>query len=377
MLGRKLALGDKQKGAFLGALVADALTLPTHYEYDAEKIHSFYGTIDRYFAPGEKTGGETHGVGWGARNFHNGNGKPGGAKKPGEQTDYGDYNLLLLEYLVKENSKKIDLPKLIRFWQKKLESEWRSWICTQTKQTYQQVGGASHEQLEEVGTEELSNTLGGMSNAMSLRSAPAFVVCQSEAEAVEFARLAMFTHKEPSAHAGAEFFTRLTWRVINSESQDLDLQKVIERVASEMKNEFVTEKVRQAIAKVEEVRSGSTELSRIEENWKQDDYAITSFARLWDVGKSEPIKVGKASPTEGTLPASVYFILKYGGRGNGMIDAFKANAMVGGDNASRAIAIGMVLGGDEGCGSIPEELGIKGLVEWQRANEWLDKVMGN
>ena len=28
------------------------------------------------------------------------------------------------------------------------------------------------------------------------------------------------------------------------------------------------------------------------------------------IGKSEPIKVGKASPTEGTLPGSVYFILK-------------------------------------------------------------------
>ena len=30
-----------------------------------------------------------------------------------------------------------------------------------------------------------------------------------------------------------------------------------------------------------------------------DDLALTSMARLWDVGRSEPIKVGKASPTEG------------------------------------------------------------------------------
>ena len=59
-----------------------------------------------------------------------------------------------------------------------------------------------------------------------------------------------------------------------------------------------------------------------------DDLAMTSMARLWDVGKSEPIKVrldsfffmnlpllqlaqvGKASPTEGTLPGSIYIILK-------------------------------------------------------------------
>merc|ERR1719324_960680 len=30
------------------------------------------------------------------------------------------------------------------------------------------------------------------------------------------------------------------------------------------------------------------------------------MARLWDVGKTEPIKVGKASPTDGTLPTSAY-----------------------------------------------------------------------
>ena len=42
-----------------------------------------------------------------------------------------------------------------------------------------------------------------------------------------------------------------------------------------------------------------------------DDLALTSMARLWDVGKTEPIKVGKASPTEGTLPGSIYFIVKY------------------------------------------------------------------
>ena len=36
---------------------------------------------------------ETHGVGWGDRNFHGGNGR-GPPKRAGEQTDYGDYNIL-------------------------------------------------------------------------------------------------------------------------------------------------------------------------------------------------------------------------------------------------------------------------------------------
>ena len=59
------ATADRVRGAFVGALVADALSLATHYEYDATRIKKFYGAIDRYYAPGEKTGGTTHGVGWG------------------------------------------------------------------------------------------------------------------------------------------------------------------------------------------------------------------------------------------------------------------------------------------------------------------------
>ena len=42
-----------------------------------------------------------------------------------------------------------------------------------------------------------------------------------------------------------------------------------------------------------------------------DNLALTSMARLWDIGNSEPIKVGKVSPAEGTPPGSIYFITKY------------------------------------------------------------------
>ena len=36
-------LESRVQGAFFGALVADALSLGTHYEYDAKKIKKFYG----------------------------------------------------------------------------------------------------------------------------------------------------------------------------------------------------------------------------------------------------------------------------------------------------------------------------------------------
>jgi len=44
-------------GAIYGSLVADALTLGSHYEYDARVIKSAYaGTISEFMGPGEKNG---------------------------------------------------------------------------------------------------------------------------------------------------------------------------------------------------------------------------------------------------------------------------------------------------------------------------------
>merc|ERR1719253_715052 len=121
-------LEDRMRGAFFGALVADALTLGTHYEYDAVKIKQFYGTIDTYYAPGEKTQGMTHGIGWGARNYHGGNGR-GAPKRAGEQTDYGDYNILILEHLAatSESPHRIKVKELVPLWKKRMNT-WRAWM---------------------------------------------------------------------------------------------------------------------------------------------------------------------------------------------------------------------------------------------------------
>lgn len=46
------------KGAFMGAIVADALCLGSHYEYDAQKINKAYGNkpIEKFMSPGEMMG---------------------------------------------------------------------------------------------------------------------------------------------------------------------------------------------------------------------------------------------------------------------------------------------------------------------------------
>jgi ADP-ribosylglycohydrolase len=339
---------DRMRGAYYGALVADALTLGSHYEYSAPKIKEAYaGTIQRYMAPGEQMGGETHGVGWGARNYHTGT-------VAGDQTDYGEYNVLILEYLATtaSNPHPFNVEELLPIWKNRLDTNWKQWVCTQTKKTYQQVAqGVPVKQL------------GSNSNAMSLRFAPVFSYYGDEDDVVDAAHKSMFTHQEQTAHLGAEFFARVTYRVIH---QSLTPREAIDKVAAES-DPWIQKKVQQALTKAKEAMDPEQALSTEE---FVDDLSLTSMARLWDVGKSEPIKVGKASPTEGTLPGAIYFIVKYQ---DDMVGAFKGNAMVGGDNASRSIAIGMVLGAYHGVGAIPVDLK-DGLNHWKYSEKLLETL---
>merc|ERR1719247_2513238 len=125
-------------------------------------------------------------------------------------------------------------------------------------------------------------------------------------------------------------------------------REAIDQVAKGMSG-WVQKQVKKGIDKYEEAIDSSRPLGK--EDFV-DDLAMTSMARLWDVGKSEPIKVGKASPTEGTLPGSIYIILKYM---DDFAAAITANAMVGGDNASRGTNIGLVLGAYHGINAIPKK----------------------
>jgi ADP-ribosylglycohydrolase len=342
---------ERIKGAFFGAIVGDALCLGSHYEYDAQKIFKAYGDkpIEKFMSPGEMMGGQTHGIGWGERNYH-----PG--KSAGGTTDYGDYNILVLEHLasIAEPKRAFEVSAMLPHWMNRLENGWGSWICTMTKETYAQVKAnypVTH--------------LGGISNAMAIRHVSAHGYYDTEDELVDVARKTMFTHTNTHALGGGEFFARVTHRVINGANP----ADAIEDVAILMGG-FYEEKVAQAIAKFKEATDENSALSREQ---FADDLAITSMARLWDVGRSEPIKVGKASPTEGTLPGAVYFILKYASVENGLKKALQANTMVGGDNASRSIAIGMVLGAYKGVKAIPQEWK-ESLDQWEYCENLLNRL---
>ena len=339
------------KGAFFGALVGDALCLGSHYEYDASKIYEAYGkkSIDKFMSPGEMMGGQTHGIGWGERNYH-----PG--KKAGGTTDYGDYNILVLEHLAatSDPQREFDVAALIPHWMNRLTNNWGSWICTMTRETFAQVqAGKKIDQL------------GGISNAMAIRHVAAHGYYDEEETLAAVARKAMFTHTSEEALSGGEFFARVTHRVIHG----VHPRDAMELVAVQMSS-FISSKVSQAITKYQEATNPQTTLSQ---ELFVDDLALTSMARLWHIGRSEPIRVGKASPTEGTLPGAVYFILKYADQENGLKKALQANTMVGGDNASRAIAIGMVLGAYHGVNAIPSEWK-ESLDDWEYCDRLLDKL---
>ena len=139
--------------------------------------------IDEYMAPGERMGGTTHGVGWGRRNYHPGQNK-------GDQTDYGEYTILMLEYLAGRPDpgavSSVSLDELIPVWRARVSSpDWGAWVCTQTKATLEQVKAGKTP----------NDKLGGNSNAMAVRSAAALAVYADEDVAAKASRTMMFTHR--------------------------------------------------------------------------------------------------------------------------------------------------------------------------------------
>ena len=62
-------------------------------------------------------------------------------------------------------------------------------------------------------------------------------------------------------------------------------------------------------------------------------------------------KLGPACSISSALPSVLYLALKYG---DDIETAFIENAMAGGDNCARGLALGMLLGAANGFSSIPE-----------------------
>lgn len=354
------AVAARVEASFVAGLVGDALALGGHYEYDAKKINEMVGSYTDYLAPGQKMGGATHGVGWGAANYH-----PG--KVAGDGTDSGEVAVMLLEHLV-EAKGRYTFDGYAAYWKAKIDEGYGSCnfqsvgrnaqTCPpNTKPGY--LNGATRRTLEALASNphakgRARQQLAADTNCLvaATHFLPLFLVSADEEELVAHARTTVYlSHKNRDPLAAAEFLTRALYGIIH---RGEGLRAALESAARVTGDAFITARLADAVRKVEEATdpSGSSSLSKVQPAWMQDDTAITSMARLWDVGKSEPIRVGKASPTEGALPASLYFALKY--EASGLEAALTANANVGGDSAVRGMTIGMLLGAVHGLEGMPE-----------------------
>lgn len=328
--------------AFIAGLIGDALALGGHYEYSAPKIKASGGFRD-FSPPGEAN----NGVGWGTANYH-----PG--KSAGDLTDAGDVALMLLEHLaeLKKHSRVYSFDSFAHYWKRQIDSGYGS--CN-----FQSVGrgakgcpvglkpgyinGGSRRTLQAL--VDYPNSVGQQrknlaANVNCLVAAthflPLFMIFSDEERLVKEAIDTVFiSHQHADPIGAAEFLTRAIFRILYF---DMELEHALTAAAAKTNNPLVTKWLNDAIAKVAEANNPNSKLFREE---FRDDIAITTMSRLWDVGKSEPIKIGKASPTEGALPSAMYFALKYK---DNFEDALIANANVGGDSAARGIVIGMLLG---------------------------------
>ena len=332
------------KSSFLLGLMGDALALGGHYEYDARKIKS-RGGFQNYADPGT----DNHGIGWGQANYH-----PG--KKAGDLTDAGEVAIMLLAHLVevKKQRSSFTFDSFADYWKLEIDNGYGSCNFMSVgrdakgcppglKPGY--INGGSRRTLEALARQpqakgQQRKFLAADVNCLvaATHFVPLLFVTDDEETFVAQARDTVYiSHKNSDPVAAAEFLARSLFRLTRT-PRTHTLDSALTEAAAATNYPLVSTWLENARAKVREANDPASALSREE---LVDDVAITSMSRLWDVGKSEPIKIGKASPTEGALPAALYFALKYQDDPEA---ALIANANCGGDSAARGIVIGMLLG---------------------------------
>jgi ADP-ribosylglycohydrolase len=332
-------------------LCGDALALGGHYEYDAKKLFDKVGEYKTFTEPGR----DNNGIGWGTANYH-----PG--KKAGDLTDAGDIAIMLLEYVAK--NKTYDFDGFADYWYEQIRNGYGSCNFQSvgrdatecppgTKPGY--INGASRrtlQALQQMGTagvkgdkrKQIAADVNCLVSATHFL--PLFLIMHDEPRLVESCVSTVYlSHKNRDPVKAAEFLARTLYRIIHL---DYSLEDALDDAAIATRDAFISDRLSDAKAKVKESVDPSSPLSREQ---FVDDLALTSMARLWEIGKSEPIKVGKASPTEGALPGSLYLAIKYQ---HSLSEALIANAGIGGDSAARGIVIGMLLGAIHGQEGLPK-----------------------
>ena len=353
--------------AFIGGLIGDALALKGHYEYDARKIKAS-GGCRVYSSPGEAN----NGIGWGTANYH-----PG--KVAGDLTDSGEVAIMLLDHLVelkKTNAlHTYSFDSYARYWKQAIDDGYGSCNFLSvgrdakgcppgTRPGY--INGASRRTLQALAqypaaAGQARRDLAADVNCLiaATHFLPLFLV-QGDEEALlrEAVDTVYISHRHADPLAAARFLAQALYLIAH---KGATLEAALTAAAGASSHPLIGRWLADARSKVAEALDPASQLSREE---FVDDVAITTMSRLWDIGKTEPIKIGKASPTEGALPSALYFALKYQGDFEA---ALVANAECGGDSAARGIVVGMLLGASlDWVDAHPSHRWLSGLNELQR-----------
>ncbi len=248
-------------------------------------------------------------------------------KDMGEFTHYGDQQVVLLESLAAKKS--FDLNDFSERWQN-LFRNYKGYFDGATKNTLRNFQKGIGPQ----NSGSPSNDLAG-----AARIAPVVFCYQDDVDGlVEAARAqTKMTHADPLTVDSAEFLARVAWKTLRGTSPSAAIAEVTtERFADSTIADWVEEGLRSK--------------------------GMESVTAIGDFGQS--------CHTPDAVPGVIHLLAKYE---NDLKEAMIQAVMAGGDNATRSMAVGMVLGAYLGEEHLPEEW-VAGLKRKQEIQNFLDRI---
>jgi ADP-ribosylglycohydrolase len=272
----------------LMSFIADALSLGVHWIYNTNVIDKKWGRVEGYIKPERPT-------------YHP-------TKDLGDFTHYGDQTLVLLESVSAQSG--FNLDEFSRSWLRFFET-YDGYLDGATKTTLKNIN--ADKDPANPGSE--SDDLSGAG-----RIAPLVYIYRNDLEELIASARAQtaFTHNNLQVIDAAEYFARVTLRVLDGERPTTALKRVMKERFNRLPYSRWIEKGLQSIT--EDTRS-----------------TIKDFGQMCEI--------------DAAFPCVIHLISKYE---NDVKTAMVENAIAGGDSAGRGLVVGAILGAYSGAGTIPE-----------------------
>ncbi len=301
---------DKARAMVIASFVGDSLALGAHWMYDTTEIGRRFGRVEHLLKPEPAS-------------YHP-------TKDRGEFTHYGDQALVLLESIASCSG--FDLEDFARRW-KALFEHYNGYIDKATKGTLRNFSDGK----PPTGSGSASTDLAGAARIAPLvyryRNHPEELVIHARAQTA-------MTHNNPMVIAGADFFARVTFKVLQGKTPTA------------------------AMTETAQESFGGTPFA----DW------VANCLQSLEVGSHEAVaNFGQSCDTRGAFPAVVHLIGKYE---SDLEEALIENVMAGGDSAARGMVVGMVLGAHLGLDAIPGTW-LDELKPYQRILRLFETIDGN